>query len=355
MSQKTKQSKPDSAAVTAEAARFMDAKTIVLAHHAAISAAARSGDMRGALALHMDPDVHWRGMHPWHEQRGIAAVADRFWTPLTSALAAPQRRVDVLFAGDNSLEGAAGTWVCAMGHVLGLFDAPLLGIQPTRKIVMLRFAEFSRVVEGRIVEQAFFCDLLHLMAQAGQYPLPGMTAAQLVQPGPMTQDGVLRTAQDPKEGADTLALINAMISMISTVNAADNPPHPRDELRRHWHDDMLWWGPTGIGATYTIDRYIEQHQQPFRTQLGARTFNGHICRMAEGQYGGFFGWPNLTMECTGPYLGLPPSGKKADLRVVDIYRRDGDKLAENWVFIDMLHFLNMQGLDVLAQLDVRKG
>ena len=38
------------------------------------------------------------------------------------------------------------------------------------------------------------------------------------------------------------------------------------------------------------------------------------------------------------------------MRAVDIYRRDGDRLAENWVFIDMLHFLNMQGLDVLMQM-----
>ena len=40
----------------------------------------------------------------------------------------------------------------------------------------------------------------------------------------------------------------------------------------------------------------------------------------------------------------------ADMRVVDIYRRDGDKLAENWVFIDLLHYLSMQGLDVLGRL-----
>jgi hypothetical protein len=38
------------------------------------------------------------------------------------------------------------------------------------------------------------------------------------------------------------------------------------------------------------------------------------------------------------------------MRVVDIYRRDGDKLAENWVFIDLLHWLSMQGLDVLGRL-----
>jgi hypothetical protein len=52
----------------------------------------------------------------------------------------------------------------------------------------------------------------------------------------------------------------------------------------------------------------------------------------------------------GGYIGLP-AGPRADMRVVDIYRRDGAKLAENWIFIDMLHFLNLQGLDVLARME----
>ena len=38
------------------------------------------------------------------------------------------------------------------------------------------------------------------------------------------------------------------------------------------------------------------------------------------------------------------------MRVVDMYRRDGDKLAENWIFIDILHFLAMQGNDVLGRM-----
>ena len=327
------------------------AKACVQAHHAAL-ARASADTVEQALAQHMAPDALWRGMHPFHEQTGAAAIAQAFWSPMLSSLSRVQRREDIFFAGDNSLE-AGGTWVASMGHLMGLLDAPFLGIPATGKIVMLRYAEFSRVEGDRITEQAMFVDLLHLMAQAGCYPLPDMTAAQLVQPGPMTHDGLLRGAQNPDEGVATLALINRMIHSIDHANTADRPPTPQEELAQNWHDDMLWWGPTGIGATYTIDRYIEQHQQPFRQQLGHRTFNGHICRMAEGSYGGFFGWPNLTMECTGPYLGLPPSGRKADMRVVDIYRRDGDKLAENWIFIDMLHFLNMQGLDVLAQLSVR--
>ncbi|WP_245780923.1 ester cyclase [Litoreibacter janthinus] len=55
------------------------------------------------------------------------------------------------------------------------------------------------------------------------------------------------------------------------------------------------------------------------------------------------------MTNAGGYMGLP-AGQPADMRVVDMYRRDGDKLAENWIFIDMLHWLNMQGLDVLGRL-----
>ncbi len=327
------------------------AKAVVQAHHAALTAASPE-TAAAALGQHLSVDATWRGMHPFHDQSGADAVAATFWSPFLTAMRHVQRREDVFFAGHNDLE-AGGTWVASMGHFMALFDAPFLGIQPTRKIVMVRYAEFSRIEGDKITEQAMFIDLLHLMAQAGQYPLPGMTAAQLVQPGPRTNDGLLRDDQNAAAGAKTLALIERMIGAITHANEAENPPTPHEELARDWHEDMAWWGPTGIGATYTIDRYIEQHQQPFRRQLGKRTFNGHITRFAEGDYGGFFGWPNLSMECTGPYLGLSPSGKIADMRVVDIYRRDGDKLAENWVFIDMLHFLNMQGLDVLAQLDVR--
>ena len=117
---------------------------------------------------------------------------------------------------------------------------------------------------------------------------------------------------------------------------------------------MIWWGPEGIGATYTIDRYIEQHQRPFRTLLRDRVGHGHVAKLAEGSYGGFFGWPNLSVTPVGGYMGLP-AGPRADMRVIDIYRREGKLLAENWVFIDILHFLNMQGLDVLGRLAQVRG
>ena len=324
---------------------FQSEKDLVRAHHAALSGATAE-NVEGVLARHVSPDWHWRGMHPWHEQQGAAAVAAAFWQPLLRALSRVQRREDVFFAGHNQIDGLQSVWVVSMGHLMGLFDAPFIGIRPTGRIAMLRYAEFHRVAGGQIVETAFFCDLLHLMRQAGQYPLPAQTGAHLVQPGPATHDGLLYGPTVPTEGTQTLDLICRMIGAINDHRSFSGP---EEELAQHWRDDMCWWGPEGIGATFSIARYIEQHQKPFRTQLADRVFNGHVARLAEGSYGGFFGWPNLSLTPLGGYMGLP-AGPRADMRVVDIYRRDGDKLAENWIFIDMLHFLNMQGLDVLERL-----
>ena len=70
---------------------------------------------------------------------------------------------------------------------------------------------------------------------------------------------------------------------------------------------------------------------------------------AEGAYGGWFGWPNLIMNQGEGFMGLPASERTTEVRVVDIYRREGDKLAEKWVFIDIPHYLWRLGVDVLAR------
>ncbi len=326
---------------------FQAEKDLVRRYHADL-ARADPNNVGDALARYTSPDWHWRGMHPFHEQRGAAAVADVFWQPLLTAMTRLQRRPDIFMAGLNQIDGFQGRWVVQMGHLMGLFDKPLLGIQPTGRIAMLRFVEFNCVEDGRITETAMFCDLLHLMMQAGQWPLPPQTGAHLIQPGPMTHEGLMYSVQDPVQGKATLAAINTMLN--NPWASVDNVDEAT-RLARVWHNDMIWWGPAGIGATYTIPRYIKQHCEPFDEALhtGYR-FNGHLCRMAEGHFGGFFGWANLTLQNAGGYLGMTAGPGPADMRVVDLYHEQDGKLAENWIFIDILHYLNMQGLDVLGRM-----
>ncbi len=291
-------------------------------------------------------DLLWRGFHPFDEIRGAAEAGRTFWQPLRQNLTRMQRRIDIFFAGQNRFDDPGGTWVCSMGHLMGLHDGAWLGIRPTGKMAFLRYCAFHRVEEGKITETAMYFDIPQLMLQAGLQPFPVQTGAQLVQPGPQTHDGLLFGAQPAETGEKTLAAIEAMIT---DLGQWDSGMSLEEELAQTWNDDMIWWGPTGIGATYTIERYAKQHSGPFRAAFAERSKTGHICRMAEGHYGGFFGWPNFTARHTGGFMGMPGSDTRGEFRVIDIYRRGGDKLSENWIFIDLLHFWKTQGVDILAR------
>ncbi len=328
---------------------LQSAKAVVRNFYAELDDAAPE-NAAAVMARHCAPELIWRGYHPFNQIEGPKPVGEQFWMPLKRSLKSLRRRLDLFFAGFNAIDNSSTVWVGTMGHLMGLFDESWLGIAPTRKIAMLRYGAFHRVEGGRIVETAMFFDIPHLMMQAGQNPFPVQTAAHLVQPGPETHGGLLFDPQDPAEGEKTLAAINFMVSDLSKWSGGREEPLV-DELRRSWNEDMIWWGPAGIGATYTIPRYAEQHSGPFRQAFSNRKANGHLCKIAEGHFGGFFGWPNLTLTNTGSFMGMPATDLAADMRVIDMYRRQGDKLSENWIFIDLLHFWKQQGLDVLARLN----
>jgi hypothetical protein len=187
---------------------------------------------------------------------------------------------------------------------------------------------------------------MNLMGQIGSPVLPASTGALIVTPGPRTHDGLLHGAHPTEEGRATLDLIQRMVARLTGANVCTT----KADLELDWAEDMLWWGPGGIGASYTQGRYLQQHCGPFEAGLDFVRYHGHPLEMAEGNFGGFFGWPSLTMRPKGPFMGLTcATDRTAEMRIVDLYRREGDKLAENWIFIDHLHFLKMLGVDLLER------
>ena len=323
-------------------------KRRVLDFYASLSRA-NPASVTSILKSQLTPDFQWYGVYPFDEQHGPEAVAEAFWIPFLNSWKNVQRRQDIFLAGTSEIDQTE--WVISMGHLMGLLDQDWLGMQTTRKLAFLRYADFYCVHEGQLVRGVFFCDLIGVMHQLGISPLPLQTGVSFLYPGPRTHDGLLFEYQDNRESKKTLDLINRMLADLTALDiSGDDLPSP-EYLARTWHEDMIWYGPAGIGATYTIPRYQEQHQYPFRTGLQGKRFNGHLCRLAEGNYAGFFGWPNLTNTAIGGFLGLPASDRAADMRVVDIYRREGDKLAENWVLIDLPWWLKQQGVDILKRTE----
>jgi hypothetical protein len=327
---------------------YQTIKKIVKNYQAELESAS-ADNVASIIKKHTLSNCLWRGMHPFHEQYGAADIASVFWAPLKTSFTSLHRREDIFMAGNNVIE--EGEWVCSSGHLSGLFDDNWLGIPATHKLTFIPYVEFTKVEDGKISEVAFFCDVISVMHQAGVNVLPEQTASDIIRPGPATHDGLLHDIQDPVRSAKTLALVTQMCDDLTTSQMGS----PYQQLRETWHDNMYWFGPSSIGSTYTLPRYLHQHQGPFEKGLSDIKFNGHVCRFAEGEFACWFGWPNLSMKSGGGFLGLPASDTMTEMRVVDIYRRDGDKLAENWIYIDILHFLHMQGLDVLKRLKQIRG
>ena len=321
-----------------------ESKALVLDYFKALEDAqpSEAGDVLGRFT---GADYRMRAVHPFNELHGAEQVAETLWGPLLNSFTALQRRQDIFMAGLNQVDGFKSLWVTSMGKFMGLFDENWLGIPATGKLALLPYCEFHRIDGGEIAESAFFCDIVSVMKQAGLQPFPMQTGAEIANPGPRTQDGLLFGEQDAAQSQQTLQLITRMCEAL----VADYLCSPDEMLHRDWHADMLWFGPSGIGATYTISRYQLQHQNPFRHGLNNIKFTGHVLEHAEGCYGGWWGWPNLTMNPGDGFMGLPASERPVEMRVVDMYRRDGDKLAENWIFIDLLHYMKLQGVDVLQR------
>jgi hypothetical protein len=62
--------------------------------------------------------------------------------------------------------------------------------------------------------------------------------------------------------------------------------------------------------------------------------------------------PAVSIAAThaGPWLGVPGTGRQITMRVMDWWRREGDALKENWVFIDVPHVMLQSGHDIFGDL-----
>lgn len=324
--------------------KYQNSKKIVREYFEALENSSTQ-ELKIVLEKYMSEDYNFKGVYPFREQNGIENVVNVFWKPLKESLNHMQRRQDIFIGGTNEIDGSE--WIMSMGHFMGLFDKDFLGIRRTRKMISLRYAEFSCVENGKISKTGLFVDIIGFMQQAGINPLPPQTGQYFVYPGPRDHDGLLFEDANEEDGIKTLELVNKMVDDLSQLNLNGSMGCPPEVLEKSWAKNMIWYGPGGIGASYTIPRYQEQHQLPFRNNLADKTFNGHICRFAEGNFACFFGWPNLTNRPIGGFLGLPGGEVKSDMQVVDVYCRKGDKLSENWVLIDIPYWLKQQGLDIL--------
>jgi len=305
---------------------------------------ASADDIGALLTEYYHENADWQGPAPVGKLDGVDAITTGFWEPLLTSVPDLQKNEYVLFGG--SFDGAE--WVCTTGRFVGTFERDWLDIPATGGPIWIQYGEFHRLEDSRIVETRTIFDVLDVIHQAGFRVLPSL-APEVVAPGPSTQDGVLLDDCDQESSDRTLQLVEDMI--FEGLHSYEEAGLEGMGMEEYWHEDFMWYGPAGIGTTRGIDAFQACAQGPLLEALPDRRGGNHISRIAEGNYCASTGWPSVTATHTGSgWLGLPATGREVEMRVIDVWRREGDLLAENWVFIDIIDLLEQLDLDVFDRL-----
>lgn len=283
---------------------------------------------------------------PFEDLTGPAELHRQVFMPLIHAVPDLERRVFLEVSGPAE----RGSWVGCAGNYVGVFEHPWLDIPPTCHFVYMRFHEFYRIEQGRIVEMQGIWDIPQLMLQARAWPLAPALGAELMAPSPAPQDGLSRPPRDENVSAASMELVIAMLDGLK--QHAKGGPEAM-QLDHFWHPKMTWYGPAGIGTNRRISGFRNWHQIPFLKALPDRGdetgLEFHF--FSDGPYVAVTGWPNMQMTVTGDgWLGIVPGGQKITMRSLDFWRCEKGMIRENWVLVDLLSVYHQLGVDVFNRM-----
>lgn len=318
---------------------LLDVKARVFAH---LSALARGADPAQVYAADAVAEI----AHPYGTCTG--AQISQFYADLHRALPDAEWRPEIFIAGDNHPDPRTDAQrfspqVGAFGHWQGTFSQPLLGIAPTGGVVHLRMSEVHHLNDaGQIVRAWILPDLLDLMDQAGQFPLPQMNGARGMWPGPKGGEGVRMGEADVAGGSASMARVLDMHNALNTHVGAD----VSGLTMAHWDPNFMYYAAAGIGICRGVEGFRRNHQIPFRAAVPDRHSKGHFVRIADGRFALTGG--RLYATHTGTYLGIPATGRQVHIDVMDFYHFDADGLiCENWLPFDILKMAHQMGVELL--------
>jgi len=293
-----------------------------------------------------DPGCAVHLANPFEDLDGPGGLLDQALFPLADAVPDLERRDTIVIAG--SVLGQ--DWVGCAGYYTGLFERPWLKIPPTGHQISLRFHEFYRMEEGRVIEMQALWDIPEVMMQAQAWPMAPSVGREWHVPGPATQDGIVAPPHDEEKATSSVKLVSDMLQRLSRF--ADGGVKAM-ALDKYWHPKMNWYGPSGIGTNRRIQGFRNWHQIPFLAAMpNRRGSGGKGALFGDGEYVGFTAWPGMTATITGDgWMGIAPAGQEITMRSLDFWRCEEGLIRENWVLVDLLDVYRQIGVDVFRRME----
>lgn len=313
---------------------------------------AKADDIATIMRTYASEDISWTGPQPINQLNGIDAVNSKYWQPLLQSFPDIKRESYIFFGGKSSgrVDGQfdGREWVCGLGHFTGTFQEDWLTIPATGKETQIRWSEFCRMDEGKIVEIHILLDVPDVMQQAGFPVLPPDRGAIGLWPPPRAGNGILLTAQDEQETQQSLQLIRAMI--YEGLNKFDESELESMGMAQFFHPQLQWYGPSGIGGCRSLKEFEDFHQKHWLHAFPDRQVQDLDSLFVEGRYMGASSFPGVLATHTGQYLDCPATGNQISFNGIDIWVREGDMLVENWVFVDLIDVFLQFGIDLFDRM-----
>ncbi|WP_076419862.1 ester cyclase [Colwellia sp. UCD-KL20] len=292
----------------------------------------------------MAPDVLVQLSYPFETLQGAQTFFDIAYQPLNNAIPDLERRETIVMAGDSE-DGSH--WVGMCGYYTGSFEKSWLDIPPTGHQVSMRFHEFYRIKNNKVIEIQALWDIPEVMMQAKAWPMVPSLGREWHVPAPATQDGL--NIQENHLSASSVKLVEDMCNSLGNYATGGVAAM---ELEKYWHPKCSWYGPSGIGTGRGIKGFRNWHQIPFLNGMPNRVGDvekGYL--FGDGNYVGFTAWPGMQMTISNDgWLGIAPANQQITMRSLDFWRCENGVIRENWVLVDILHVYHQIGVDVLARM-----
>ena len=305
--------------------------------------------VRTALASLLSDDAICHFCHPIGDTTGPDELWSKAYAPLFDAAPDLERRDYIVMAGPTE---HGDNWVGAGGYYTGVLTGAWLDIPPTGHQFHMRFHEFYRIADGKVIEIQALWDIPEVMMQANAWPMAPSLGREWHVPGPATQDGLVPGPWDEEAAQASCDHIIAMLLHMKKHPSQGGPEVM--EMERFWHPRMNWYGPAGIGTGRGIEGFRNWHQIPFLQAMPDRgqyvaDITYHF--FGDGNYAAVTGWPNMIQTVTHDgWMGIAPSGQKITMCSLDFWRVENGLIRENWVMVDILDAYRQLGVDVFARL-----
>ena len=152
--------------------------------------------------------------------------------------------------------------------------------------------------------------------------------------GSRPEQAALTRDNDLSKTEETRAVIEGMVDGLND--------HEIDGMGAFFAEGFRWMGNAGCGTKTGLREFQDNWQRPFQA-----AFSDKVCideaRIFQGEWGACFGAQHAVH--TGEFMGIPPTGKRVEIRYMDFWKvRDG-KIVDNWVMVDFPHVMRQLGVD----------